>query len=97
VLAEVKRQNKRVSEVCHCFEPLPQVLRSVRAQKKMLEKDSVTVAIDSARQKLGNAGRVVVRPSGTEPVIRVMVEAAEAETAKAEAEMLAAAVRAAAA
>ncbi|MGJ0508492.1 MAG: phosphoglucosamine mutase [Methylocystis sp.] len=74
VLAEVKRRNRRVSEVCHCFEPLPQVLKSVRAQKKMLEKDSVTVAIDSARERLGAAGRLIVRPSGTEPVIRVMAE-----------------------
>lgn len=74
VLAEVKRRDRRVSEVCHCFEPLPQVLKSVRAQKKMLEKDSVAVAIDSAREKLGNAGRLIVRPSGTEPVIRVMAE-----------------------
>ncbi len=74
VLAEVKRRNRRVSEVCHCFEPLPQVLKSVRAQKTMLEKDSVVVAIDSAREKLGNAGRLIVRPSGTEPVIRVMAE-----------------------
>jgi phosphoglucosamine mutase len=74
VLAEVKRRDRRVSEVCHCFEPLPQVLKSVRAQKKMLEKDSVVIAIDSAREKLGNAGRLIVRPSGTEPVIRVMAE-----------------------
>jgi phosphoglucosamine mutase len=74
VLAEIKRRDRRMSEVCHCFEPLPQVLKSVRAQKKMLEKDSVVVAIDSARAKLGNGGRLIVRPSGTEPVIRVMAE-----------------------
>jgi phosphoglucosamine mutase len=74
VLAEVKRRNRRMSEVCHCFEPLPQVLKSVRAQKKVLEKDSVVVAIDSAREKLGAEGRLIVRASGTEPVIRVMAE-----------------------
>ncbi|HEY8162694.1 MAG: phosphoglucosamine mutase [Methylocystis sp.] len=74
VLAEVKRKGKRVSEVCHCFEPLPQVLKNVRAQRKMLEKDTVALAIDSARARLGNAGRLIVRPSGTEPVIRVMAE-----------------------
>ncbi len=74
VLAEVKRRNRRMSEVCHCFEPLPQVLKSVRAQKQMLEKDSVVVAIDSARERLGSGGRLIVRPSGTEPVIRVMAE-----------------------
>ena len=61
-------------EICHCFEPLPQVLKNVRAQKVMLEKKSVVVAIDSARARLGNAGRLIVRPSGTEPVIRVMAE-----------------------
>jgi phosphoglucosamine mutase len=74
VLAEVKRKNRRVSEVCHLFEPLPQVLKNVKAQKRMLEKENVVVAIDSARARLGNAGRLIVRPSGTEPVIRVMGE-----------------------
>ncbi|MEK4034750.1 phosphoglucosamine mutase [Methylocystis sp. IM3] len=79
VLAEVKRRNRRVSEVCHCFDPLPQVLKSVRAQKQMLEKNSVAVAIDSAREKLGASGRLIVRPSGTEPVIRVMAEGDDRE------------------
>jgi phosphoglucosamine mutase len=74
VLAEVKRKGKRMSEVCHCFEPLPQILKNVRAQSRMLEKDSVAVAIDSARARLGASGRLIVRPSGTEPVIRVMGE-----------------------
>jgi phosphoglucosamine mutase len=46
----------------------------VRAQKQTLETDKVVVAIDSAREKLGNSGRLIVRPSGTEPVIRVMAE-----------------------
>jgi len=74
VLAVVKRQGRRVSEVCHCFEPLPQVLRNVRARRTQLEKEAVVGAIDSARRKLGAAGRLVIRPSGTEPVIRVMGE-----------------------
>jgi phosphoglucosamine mutase len=46
----------------------------VRAQRQTLETDKVVVAIDSAREKLGNSGRLIVRPSGTEPVIRVMAE-----------------------
>ncbi|MCC3243726.1 phosphoglucosamine mutase [Methylocystis sp. WRRC1] len=74
VLAEVKRQQRRVSEVCHCFDPLPQVLKNVRAQKRTLEKDSVVMAIDSARERLNGSGRLIVRASGTEPVIRVMGE-----------------------
>ena len=79
VLAEVKRQGRRVSEVCHCFEPLPQVLRNVRAQKRALEKPAVVTAIDAAREKLNGSGRVIVRASGTEPVIRVMGEGDDPE------------------
>jgi phosphoglucosamine mutase len=74
VLAEVKRQDRRVSEVCHCFEPLPQILRNVRAQKRALEKETVVTAIKDAHEKLNGSGRLIVRASGTEPVIRVMGE-----------------------
>ena len=75
VLAVVKRRNKPVSEVCHRFEPLPQVLKNIRYQKgKPLENAGVRSAIASAEKKLGLGGRLIVRPSGTEPVIRVMGE-----------------------
>jgi phosphoglucosamine mutase len=75
LLAVIKRSNKPVSEVCHRFEPLPQVLKNVRYQKgKPLENAGVRTAIASAEKKLGRSGRLLVRPSGTEPVIRVMGE-----------------------
>ncbi len=75
VLAVVKRAGKPVSEVCHRFEPLPQVLKNVRYQAgKPLENAAVRSAIADAEQKLGRNGRLLVRPSGTEPVIRVMGE-----------------------
>jgi len=75
VLAVIKRLNKPVSEVCHRFEPLPQVLKNVRYQTgKPLENAKVRSAIASAERKLGGGGRLIVRPSGTEPVIRVMGE-----------------------
>jgi phosphoglucosamine mutase len=75
VLAVVKRKNKPVSEVCHRFEPLPQVLKNVRFKSgKPLEVASVRSAIASAESRLGQGGRLLVRPSGTEPVIRVMGE-----------------------
>jgi phosphoglucosamine mutase len=75
VLAVVKRLDKPVSEVCHCFDPLPQILKNVRYKSgQPLQQDSVVTAIESARQRLGNGGRLVIRPSGTEPVIRVMAE-----------------------
>ncbi|ACL59416.1 phosphoglucosamine mutase [Methylobacterium nodulans] len=75
LLTVVQRQKRPVSEVCHCFDPLPQVLKNVRyGAGEPLRKDSVVTAIEGARQRLGNAGRLVIRPSGTEPVIRVMAE-----------------------
>jgi phosphoglucosamine mutase len=75
VLAVVKRRGKPVSEVCHRFEPLPQVLKNVRYKNgKPLENAGVRSAIASAEKKLGRGGRLIVRPSGTEPVIRVMGE-----------------------
>lgn len=74
-LAVVKRSGKPVSEVCHRFEPLPQILKNVRYKTgKPMENAAVTAAIASAEQKLGRGGRLLVRPSGTEPVIRVMGE-----------------------
>ncbi len=75
VLAVVKKQAKPVSQVCHRFEPLPQILRNVRYKTgKPLEDAKVRLAIKSAEQKLNGKGRLVIRPSGTEPVIRVMGE-----------------------
>jgi phosphoglucosamine mutase len=75
VLAVVKKQDKPVSAVCHRFEPLPQILRNVRYKSgKPLENAKVRSAIKSAEQKLNGQGRLVIRPSGTEPVIRVMGE-----------------------
>jgi phosphoglucosamine mutase len=68
-----------VSEVCHRFEPLPQVLENVRAHRAELERTAVVSAIDDARARLGGSGRLIVRPSGTEPVIRVMGEGDDRE------------------
>jgi phosphoglucosamine mutase len=75
LLAVVKKKNKPVSEVCHRFEPLPQILRNVRYRGgKPLEHAKVRSAIADAEHRLNGHGRLVVRPSGTEPVIRIMGE-----------------------
>jgi len=81
LLAVVKNSGKPVSEVCHRFEPLPQVLRSVRTQngRRPLESGEVKKMIDEASGRLGEHGRLLVRPSGTEPVIRVMAEGDDRE------------------
>ena len=75
LLAVVKRLDRPVSDVCHCFEPLPQILKNVRYKSgQPLQQDTVVTVIASARERLGNQGRLVIRPSGTESVIRVMGE-----------------------
>jgi len=80
LLAVVKRLDRPVSEVCHCFEPLPQILKNVRYRSgQPLQQASVINIIESARQRLGTSGRLVIRPSGTEPVIRVMGEGDDRE------------------
>jgi phosphoglucosamine mutase len=75
VLACIKRAGKPVSEIAKKFEPVPQLLKNVRfSGGKPLENGSVKAAIEDARNRLGKAGRLVIRPSGTEPLIRVMAE-----------------------
>jgi phosphoglucosamine mutase len=77
------------------FEPFPQVLVNVRASRSegFEERDVVRRAVSDAEQRLGEHGRVLVRPSGTEPVVRVMVEAQDATLAGDVAEDVASAVR----
>jgi phosphoglucosamine mutase len=75
ILACVKRQNKPVSEVCNRFEPVPQILKNVRISAgKPLEEPAVRQAIADAEAELARTGRLLIRPSGTEPLIRVMAE-----------------------
>ena len=75
VLAVVVASGKPASRVCRVFEPLPQVLQNVEFNGgKPLEDKAVRQAIKDGEGRLGAGGRLLVRPSGTEPVIRVMAE-----------------------
>jgi phosphoglucosamine mutase len=75
VLAALVESGKTASEVLHVFEPVPQLLKNVRfGGGKPLEADSVKAAIAGAESELGGRGRLVIRKSGTEPLIRVMAE-----------------------
>ncbi|NNE21249.1 MAG: phosphoglucosamine mutase [Rhizobiales bacterium] len=75
VLAVVVESGKPVSQVCNVFTPLPQVLKNVRySTGKPLELPAVQSAIQDAEARLKDSGRLVIRPSGTEPLIRVMAE-----------------------
>jgi len=71
----VERQ-RAASEVCRMFTPLPQRLKSVRfAGANPIEAPTVARVIATAEQRLNGTGRLLIRASGTEPVIRVMAEA----------------------
>ncbi|MCL5777659.1 phosphoglucosamine mutase [Limibaculum sp. FT325] len=77
VLDAVVTEGRPTSEVCAMFEPFPQLLKNVRFQAtaRPLEDAAVRAAIREGEAALGATGRLVIRPSGTEPVIRVMGEA----------------------
>jgi phosphoglucosamine mutase len=75
VLTALVRSGKRASELLHLFDPVPQLLRNVRfSGGKPLDNDSVRKVIAQMEASLAGKGRLVIRPSGTEPVIRVMAE-----------------------
>lgn len=79
------RSGRRLSELRAPFPRLPQVLLNVRVvdRRGVMEAPEVTRAVAAAERRLGASGRILVRPSGTEPLIRVMVEAEAQEEAEA--------------
>ncbi|MDZ7894959.1 MAG: phosphoglucosamine mutase [Sphingobium sp.] len=98
VLAALVRSGKRASELLHQFDPVPQLLKNVRfSGGKPLENDSVRRVIAQAEADLAGSGRLVIRPSGTEPVIRVMAEGDREDQVKDVVERICAAVEQAAA
>jgi phosphoglucosamine mutase len=75
VLAVIVAQGKPASKAAHLFEPMPQILESVRFLKgSPLSNARVTESIKAGEERLNGCGRLLVRKSGTEPVIRVMAE-----------------------
>ena len=79
VLALIAATGKPVSEVCRLFEPMPQLLKSVRfSSGEPLELEPVRRAIAAGEARLTADGRILIRKSGTEPLIRVMAEGSDA-------------------
>ena len=95
-LAEMVRQNKPASALARSFDPVPQMLENLRfsPDKAPLEAESVKAAIAEAEARLGQAGRILIRKSGTEPLIRVMAEAEDEGLMAAVVGDIAAAIRA---
>jgi len=94
LLSVVARSGRPLSDLATVMRRLPQVLVNVRvADRGALEgATAVWGAVEAAESRLGDRGRVLVRPSGTEALVRVMVEAESEEEAKATADRLAAVV-----
>ncbi|MEM9966354.1 MAG: phosphoglucosamine mutase, partial [Asticcacaulis sp.] len=84
VLAVRVESGKPVSELAHQFKPVPQLLKNVRfSGESPLKSEAVQAAIAEAEELLKGEGRVLVRPSGTEPLIRVMAEGDDESKVKA--------------
>lgn len=89
----VVRTGRPLAELAAVVTKLPQVLRNVRLPRRGLDVAALVADdVAAAERRLGSTGRVLLRPSGTEPVVRIMVEAASAEEATAVADGLAGAV-----
>jgi phosphoglucosamine mutase len=75
-LAVLRKSSKPASQTFRAFDPVPQLLKNVRVHdaNAALNAQSVAAAIAAAEKDLGKSGRVLVRKSGTEPLIRVMAE-----------------------
>jgi phosphoglucosamine mutase len=97
LLATMARQALPLAEVAAVMTKYPQVLLNVPGvdKSRVTASPELAAAVAAAKTELGSSGRVLVRPSGTEPAVRVMVEAVESEQAQRMADRLAAAVRAA--
>jgi phosphoglucosamine mutase len=95
VAAEMARTGKSLAELASVMTVYPQVLVNVRGvdHHRLADDDVIAQAVAAAEARLGDSGRVLLRPSGTEPMVRVMVEAADQPVADEIAESLAAVVR----
>ncbi|TVV74900.1 phosphoglucosamine mutase [Sphingomonas solaris] len=97
VLAELVESGRRASELLHVFDPLPQILKNVRfAGGAPLDQEKVKAVIAGAETQLDGTGRLVIRKSGTEPLIRVMAEGEDRALVEQVVDEICAAVKAAA-
>jgi len=97
VLAEMNKTGKSLAELCSGMTKYPQVLINVKlgdaVAKEIMQKPQVTEAVAAVEAEMGDSGRVLLRPSGTELLIRVMVEGSDADQVQRKAEQIADAVR----
>ncbi|MFF3664130.1 phosphoglucosamine mutase [Microtetraspora malaysiensis] len=96
LLATVAKSGRSLADLASVMTKLPQVLVNVRdvSKVKVRSSEELAAAVAAAEAELGDEGRVLIRPSGTEPMVRVMVEAGSHDQAEAVADRLAEVVRA---
>jgi len=84
LVAEMARTGKSLAELASVMTIFPQIMINVRGvdHHALKQDDAIADAVASAERELGDTGRVLLRPSGTEPMVRVMVEASDHETAE---------------
>jgi phosphoglucosamine mutase len=93
VLAVLCERKCKASAACNLFKPLPQILSNVPASADVLEKPAIKQAIALAEKKLNGNGRILIRKSGTEPLIRVMAEGDDEKLVRALVDEIAGAIR----
>ena len=75
ILSLLKRKGGKISEIAHVFTPVPQILKNIKTSKPLnLSSPRVQMAIHQAEKKLSSHGRLLVRPSGTEALLRIMAQ-----------------------
>jgi phosphoglucosamine mutase len=95
LLSRMAQTARPLADLASVMERLPQVLVNVPGvdKRRAHEDDGVLAAVGAAQEQLANGGRLMLRPSGTEPLVRVMVEAHEVDVAQAVADHLASVVK----
>ncbi|MEB3702925.1 Phosphoglucosamine mutase [Candidatus Bealeia paramacronuclearis] len=91
ILSVFATEQKPASQLFRVFEPYPQVLKNVKLDTAIITRPEAESLIQNLQKKLGNDGRVLVRPSGTEPLVRIMIEGPDQVTITEDAEILASA------
>ena len=89
----LKESGKKISELASCMEVLPQVLVNAKVnnskKETYMEHEEIRVAINDLEEKFSDEGRVLIRTSGTEPLVRVMIEGKDIDLMEKEARKLA--------